>query len=215
MFRVDPKETRDENLRSPMKFAVENNNDEIVEILREAIGGEIPDDVKILQLSKAMDQNNHNKFSELLSSLSPELVRSCTYHTPFGQIFIIGEQHRSHELWKRATRRCLLLQMGLHPTYAGTWVGSLNIFVQPENVLYRVDPTVGSDTKEKTSVEMAMEKTEYQKIPLLNLFAEVIELPAQMRIIHLKLMIQHGCSGFEIFKKQLEPLSVEEVKKVT
>ena len=76
MFRVDPKETRDENLRSPMKFAVENNNDEIVEILREAIGGEIPDDVKILQLSKAMDQNNKVKFSELLNSLPPELVRS-------------------------------------------------------------------------------------------------------------------------------------------
>ena len=91
----------------------------------------------------------------------------------------------------------------------------LNIFVQPENVLYRVDPTVGSDTKEKTSVEMAMENAEYQKIPLLNLFAEFIELPAEIRIIHLKLMIQHGCIGFELFKKQLESLSVEEVKKVT
>ena len=105
--------------------------------------------------------------------------------------------------------------MGLHPPYAGTWVGSLNIFVQPENVLYRVDPTVGSDTKEKTSVEMAMENREYPhpNIPLLNLFAEFIELPAEIRIIHLKLMIQHGCSPFEIFKKQLESLSVEEVKK--
>ena len=75
MFRVDPKETSDEE-KSPMKFAAENNNDEIVEILREAIGGEIPDDVKILQLSKAMYENNKEKFSELLSSLSPELVRS-------------------------------------------------------------------------------------------------------------------------------------------
>ena len=106
--------------------------------------------------------------------------------------------------------------MGLHPPYAGTWVGSLNIFVQPENVLYRVDPTVGSDTKEKTSIGIAMEKDEYHyQYPLLNLFAEFIELPAEIRIIHLKLMIQHGCSGFEIFKKQLESLSVEEVKKVT
>ena len=75
MFRVDPKETSDEE-RSPMKLAAEKNNDDILEILREAIGGEIPDDVKILQLSKAMQEGDNEKFSELLSALSPELVRS-------------------------------------------------------------------------------------------------------------------------------------------
>ena len=75
MFRVDPKETSDEG-RSPMKLAAEKNNDDILEILREAIGGDIPDDVKILQLAKAMQEGDSEKFSELLSSLSPELVRS-------------------------------------------------------------------------------------------------------------------------------------------
>ena len=75
VFRVDPKETSDEG-RSPMKLAAENNNVDIVEILRDAIGGEISDDIKILKLAKAMQQGDKEKFSQLLSSLSPELVRS-------------------------------------------------------------------------------------------------------------------------------------------
>lgn len=62
-----------------MKIAADNNYQEIVEILREAIGEEIPDDVKLSQLSKAMYEDDpesaKNKFRELLSSLSPELVR--------------------------------------------------------------------------------------------------------------------------------------------
>ena len=78
IFRVDPKETSDVK-RTPMKIAADNNYEEIVEILREAIGEEIPDDVKLSQLSKAMYEDDpekaKNKFRELLSSLSPELVR--------------------------------------------------------------------------------------------------------------------------------------------
>ena len=78
IFRVDPKETSDVK-RTPMKIAADNNYQEIVEILREAIGEEIPDDVKLSQLSKAMYEDDpesaKNKFRELLSSLSPELVR--------------------------------------------------------------------------------------------------------------------------------------------
>ena len=57
-----------------------------------------------------------------------------------------------------------------------------------------------------------MQYSEYRKIPLLNLFAEFIELPAEIRIKHVKLQIQHG-GGFDIFKKQIESLSVEEVTK--
>ena len=75
MFRVDPKETSDEG-SSPMRLAAEHNNDDIVEVLLDAIGGEIPDDIKILKLAKAMQHGDKEKFSQLLSSLSPELVRS-------------------------------------------------------------------------------------------------------------------------------------------
>ena len=73
MFRVDPKETSDEG-SSPMRLAAEHNNDDIVEVLLDAIGGEIPDDIKILQLSNAMHMDDKDKFSQLLSSLPPELV---------------------------------------------------------------------------------------------------------------------------------------------
>ena len=50
------------------------------EIFWQAIEEEVPDDVKLQQLSKAMYQDEKekakNKFCELLSSLSPELVSS-------------------------------------------------------------------------------------------------------------------------------------------
>ena len=78
MFRVDPKETSDEK-RTPIRLAAEHHmsqHDEIVEMLREAIGGELPDDVKLLQLSYAMNEPDQEKFSQLLSSLPPELVGS-------------------------------------------------------------------------------------------------------------------------------------------
>ena len=101
MFRVDPMETSDEK-RTPIRLAAENelvDYDEIVEMLGEAIGGEIPDNVKLLQMSKATISNRYNmrgnrveydiekakkKFSELLCSLPPELVRAritclCTF----------------------------------------------------------------------------------------------------------------------------------------
>ena len=81
-FRVDPKETSDIK-KTPMKLAAENNHEEIVEILRKAIGEEIPDDVKLQQLSKTMygpyeddKEKAKDKFRELLSSLPPELVGS-------------------------------------------------------------------------------------------------------------------------------------------
>ena len=79
---MDPKETSDIK-KTPMKLAAENNHEEIVEILRKAIGEEIPDDVKLQQLSKTMygpyeddKEKAKDKFRELLSSLPPELVGS-------------------------------------------------------------------------------------------------------------------------------------------
>ena len=91
IFRVDPKETSDIK-RTPMKLAAENNHEEIVEILREAIGEDIPDDVKLQQLSKAMYEDDKekakNKFHELLSSLSPELVRFKSYI--YELMYVIG-----------------------------------------------------------------------------------------------------------------------------
>ena len=104
-------ETSDEK-RTPIRLAAENelvDYDEIVEILGKAIG-EIPDDVKLLQMSKATIPNRYNmrgnrveydlekaknKFSELLSSLSPELVRSRITYLFVHDGQILGEPHRN------------------------------------------------------------------------------------------------------------------------
>ena len=62
-----------------MDIATENESMEVVELLWEAIGEEIPEKVKLQQLSKAMYKKDieegKKKFSELLRSMSPELVK--------------------------------------------------------------------------------------------------------------------------------------------
>ena len=62
-----------------MDIATEKESMEVVELLWEAIGEEIPDKVKLQQLSKEMYKGDIDeamkKFNELLNSLTPELVR--------------------------------------------------------------------------------------------------------------------------------------------
>ena len=62
-----------------MDIATEKESMEVVDLLWEAIGEEIPDKVKLLQLSRAMYKEDREeakkKFKELLRSLTPELVR--------------------------------------------------------------------------------------------------------------------------------------------
>ena len=61
-----------------MDIATENESMEVVDLLWEAIGEEIPEKVKLQQLSKAMYKEDteeaKKKFTELLGSLTPELV---------------------------------------------------------------------------------------------------------------------------------------------
>merc|ERR1719209_2509289 len=74
---VDPKTTGSYG-KTAMDIATENESMEVVELLWEAIGEEIPDKVKLQQLSKAMYKEDteeaKKRFSELLRSLTPELV---------------------------------------------------------------------------------------------------------------------------------------------
>ena len=75
--------------------------------------------------------------------------------------------------------------------------------------LFRVDPTVGTDTKEKTSIEIAADKDSSE---VLTLLAEFTELPTDIKIKQLKLLIDSEDEGnLDIFKKLLESLSVDEV----
>ena len=70
---------------------------EVVELLWEAIGEEIPDKVKLQQLSKAMYKEDteeaKKKFSELLRSLSPELVRFLNSLLVYDLMDSSGEYH--------------------------------------------------------------------------------------------------------------------------
>merc|ERR1712032_73172 len=181
---VDPKETSDIK-KTPMKLAAENNHEEIVEILRNATGEDIPDDVKLQQMSKAMYEDDKekakNKFRELLSSLSPELVSSTSVNQ-YGSVLQDAVIEGKTDFIR------LLLEHG-------------------------VDPTVGTDTKEKTSIEIAADKDSSE---VLTLLAEFTELPTEIKIQQLKLMIESDDGGnLDIFKKQLESLSVDQLAAAT
>jgi len=180
---VDPKETSDIK-KTPMKLAAENNHEEIVEILRKAIGEEIPDDVKLQQLSKTMygpyeddKEKAKDKFRELLSSLPPELVSSTSVND-YGSVLQDAVLEGKTDFIR------LLLEHG-------------------------VDPTVGTDAKEKTSIEIAADKDSTE---VLTLLAEFTELPTEIKIKQLKLLIDsEGEGNLDIFKKLLESLSADEL----
>jgi len=83
-----------------------------------------------------------------------------------------------------------------------------------------VDPTANTDTRETSAVAMAAEKdSEFRKSELLTLFAQYVELPADIKIQHLKSLIekdnfeifeddddQKKMTSLDLFKKQLESL---------
>ena len=81
-----------------MDIAIEKGSMKVVELLSEAIAEEIPDKVKLQQLSKAMyieDTDEATKrFSELLRSLTPELVRRFLIFSSSPAILVFsGEYH--------------------------------------------------------------------------------------------------------------------------
>ena len=77
-IRVDPKATID-NERSLTKIAVENDSMEVVDVLWEALGEEVPEKVRLQQLSRSMykedKEEGRKRFRQLLNYLTPEMVR--------------------------------------------------------------------------------------------------------------------------------------------
>merc|ERR1719334_1802794 len=63
---------------TPLEIALNKGYAEIATVLSKAIGEEVPDNVKLQQLSTAMykedKEEGKREFSELLSSLAPEYV---------------------------------------------------------------------------------------------------------------------------------------------
>ena len=85
-----------------------------------------------------------------------------------------------------------------------------------KTVFYRVDPTVGSDTKKETPVEIAAEKASEYRCFLnrLTLFTEFVELPTEIKIKYVKLLVQSDEDHSDILQKQLQSLSDAEAKEV-
>ena len=77
-YRVDASAVTDTKKATPLEIALGNNNEEIASIICNAIGQDVPDKIKIMQLSKTMYKDNKTEakreFKELLESLDPELV---------------------------------------------------------------------------------------------------------------------------------------------
>ena len=64
------------------KIAVENDSMEVVDVLWEALGEEVPEKLRLQQLSRAMykedEEEGRKRFNELLGYLTPEKVRVFT-----------------------------------------------------------------------------------------------------------------------------------------
>ena len=86
-----------------------------------------------------------------------------------------------------------------------------------KNVFYRVDPTVGSDTKKETPVELAAEKaSEYPSfLEFLTLFAHFVELPTEIKIKYVKLLVESDEDHSDLIQKQLQSLSDADAGEVT
>ena len=78
LHRVDPTCVTEEKAETPLEIAEERRHTDIVALLLEAAGEELPDNVKIQRLSETMYKEDveeaKKEFSKLLGSLSPELV---------------------------------------------------------------------------------------------------------------------------------------------
>merc|ERR1719295_2509137 len=110
---VDAKATTNEKEDTPIEIALERDDTEIAVLLYKAIGEEVPDKVKLEQLSKAMykeDKEEGNKeFSKILASLSPDVVSSTDVNN-YGSVL------RDAVLEHKADFIRLLLEHGVDPT---------------------------------------------------------------------------------------------------
>ena len=89
---MDPRAIID-NERSLTRIAVENDSMEVVDVLWEALGEEVPEKVRLQQLSRAMykedKEEGMKRFTELLSYLTPEMVRFFIQNQSFYEFVII------------------------------------------------------------------------------------------------------------------------------
>ena len=74
LCRVDARATTNKEGRSPIEIAQNKGFTEIVVLLSESIGEELPLPVKMQIMLEAMSKEDFEEFSKILETLSPELV---------------------------------------------------------------------------------------------------------------------------------------------
>ena len=74
LCRVDARVTTNKEGRSPIEIAQNKGFTEIVVLLSESIGKELPLPVKMQIMVDAMSKGDFEEFSKILETLSPELV---------------------------------------------------------------------------------------------------------------------------------------------
>ena len=125
-IRVDPKATGEDN-RLATEIAVESNSMDVVDLLWGALQEEVPEKVRVQQLSRAMFKKDleegKRKFTELLSSLSAELVRFCYDEQLFIFIIFPGDLYSYKWFSDSSHRSRPRRQDRLCPSSVGPWVG--------------------------------------------------------------------------------------------
>ena len=74
LCRVDARVTTNKEGRSPIEIAQNKGFTEIVVLLSESIGEELPLPVKMQIMVEAMSKGDFEEFSKILETVSPELV---------------------------------------------------------------------------------------------------------------------------------------------
>merc|ERR1719239_525064 len=180
-YGVNPKVATDQQKDTPIKMALDRDRTEIAVLLCEATGEEVPDKLKLDQLSKAMYHDDKEEakreFSKILVSMSPDVV-SSTDVDGYGSVL-----------------RDAVLE-------ASTKTDFIRLLLE-----HGVDPTIGTDNVKDTPVQLAAER---DSVDLLTLFAELAKNPANMKAKLLKLIIESDGqqdASVDAFKQQLESLS--------
>merc|ERR1719239_2132298 len=185
-YGVDAKLATDEEEKTPLEIALERDNTEIVVLLCEAIGEEVPEKVKLDQLSKAMykqdEEEAKNEFSKILASLSPDVVSSTAVNR-YGSVL------RDAVLESKTDFIRLLLEHG-------------------------VDPTIRTDNVENTPVQLAAERDSVEILTLFAELAQnPASMKIKLLKLIIESDGQQDAS-LDAFKQQLESLSASEVDQI-
>merc|ERR1719339_367646 len=186
-FGVDPTAVCEGKTITPMDYAAEKENLEMISLLAEFT--EMPDPIKLFCLSKLMYKGENKakekeEFKNLLSSLSAELVNNTNVRGN-GNLL----QDAVVEGKKDFVR--ILLEFG-------------------------EDPHANTEEKEATPMEIAVERDNFEVLVVLAGFAEV-SADKKLDFLRMILknkgfeQISTPCEYVEEFKKNLEGLSVSEV----